>query len=166
MIITDEKLLRKECKDASIFEASEIIAKLEYELKNSTAPGIGLAANQIGIDSKVFILRTPYISLDFVNPKIIDKRDLRLLKNEGCLSFPGIYLTTKRYNEIFVIDFFRPNGIVCTGLEAVVVQHETGHLYGETMFDYQIVEPKINEKCWCNSGLKYKRCHIERVILL
>ena len=164
MIVTDESLLRKECKDASIFEASEIIAKLEYELKSSPISGIGLAANQIGIDSKVFILRTPHASLDFVNPKIIDKRDIRLLKNEGCLSFPGIYLTTKRYNEIFVIDFFRPNGIVCTGLESVVCQHEFGHLCGETMFDYQIVEPKINEKCWCNSGLKYKKCCINKQI--
>jgi peptide deformylase len=165
MIITDENLLRKECKDASIFEASEIITKLEYELKNSTAPGIGLAASQIGFYFKIFILRTKHASLDFVNPKIIDKRDLRLFKNEGCLSFPGIYLTTKRFNEIFVVDLFHPNGIICTGLEAVVVQHETGHVYGETMFDYQVVEPQINQKCWCNSGIKYKRCHMEKFIL-
>ena len=158
MIITDIKILKKECKDASIIEYNSIVSKLENELKNSSTPGIGLAANQIGIDAKVCIIRTKN-KIDLINPKIIEKYDLSLFKNEGCLSFKNQWITTARYNEIVVKDLLHPAGIICVGIDAVVVQHEVGHLYGEVMFDYQIQKPSgPNMPCWCDSGKKYKKC--------
>ena len=72
MIVTSRKSLKKECRDVSLFEAADIIKKLEVELQNSKQPGIGLAANQIGIDAKVCIIRTKN-KLDLVNPIIIEK---------------------------------------------------------------------------------------------
>jgi len=122
-----------------------------------------LAANQIGINKKICIIRAGS-KLDLVNPKIAKTYDL-MEANEGCLSFPNIFINTKRYNEILVKDDLHSAGIICTGLEAVVVQHEVGHLYGEIMFDYKIEIPKNrNDKCWCNSGKKYKKCHINQMI--
>lgn len=166
MIITDKELLIKECKEVSLFEGQDIIQKLEEELRSSAIPGIGLAANQIGIDAKVCIIRTSKFSLDLINPKIVEKYDLRLFKDEGCLSFPNNFLSTKRYNDVLVVDYLHPNGVVATDLEAVVIQHEVGHLYGETMYDYAVKLPfGPNDKCWCGSDKKYKKCCIGKDIL-
>lgn len=165
MIITDESKLRSECQDVSIFEANDIISKLEEELKSSKNTGIGLAANQIGIDKKVCIIRVGSLSLNLANPIITEKEDLCLFRNEGCLSFPDQWISTKRYNEIVVKDLFHSAGVVCSGLMAVVVQHEVGHLYGETMYDYEIKIPSgPNMPCWCKSGKKYKKCHMGKEI--
>ena len=163
MIITDKEQLRKECKDVSIFEAQDIVTKLEAELQNSNIIGIGLAANQIGIDAKVCIIRTEE-SLNLANPVIVEKHDLMVFRREGCLSFPNKWITTKRYNEILITDLFHPAGVVCTGLEAVVVQHEIGHLFGELMYDYQIKIPGRNIPCWCGSERKFKKCCLGKEI--
>ena len=82
---------------------------------------------------------------------------------EGCLSFPNSYVSTKRYNEIVVSDLI--NGkIILIGFEAVIAQHEIGHLNGEVMFDYEIKIPKLNALCWCGNKKKYKDCHNKKVI--
>lgn len=165
MIIIDEIELKKPCQDASIFEAADIIKKLEVELANSKIPGIGLSANQIGIQKRVLIIRAGKQHLNLANPEIIEKYDLSEFDNEGCLSFPEEYITTKRYAEVLIKDLFHPEGIVLTGLMAVVAQHEISHTNGETMYDYQIARPKSpNEKCWCSSNLKYKKCHQNKII--
>ena len=166
MIITNESQLRLKCEDVSIFEAHQIVSQLETELQNSKQSGIGLAANQIGINKKIAIIRVDNKELNLANPVIVEKYDLMEFRNEGCLSFPNSYISTKRYNEVLVKDMFNPNGVVCTGLVAVVVQHEIGHLYGETMYDYQIQIPSgPNMPCWCgSSGKKYKKCHMGKEI--
>ena len=162
MIVTNPNELRKECKEVSLFEAQSIIIQLEEEL-NKSSNGIGLAANQIGIDAKVCFIKVdkPFA---LVNPIIIELENLMEFHNEGCLSFPEEFVKTKRYNEVVVKDTIHPNGIVCVGLEAVVVQHEVGHLYGEIMYDYEIQTPGPNLKCWCGSDKKYKKCHMNKVI--
>ena len=158
MITTDISKLKKECRNISLIEASGIIYSLENELKTSKISGLGLAANQIDIDAKVCIIRTKN-KINLVNPKITHKYDLSLFKNEGCLSFPEQWITTARFNEIVVKDLLHPAGIICVGIDAVVVQHEVGHLYGEVMFNYQVKEPAgPNMPCWCKSGKKYKKC--------
>jgi peptide deformylase len=163
MIITDEKLLREPCEDSNVFEAQSIINRLEKELENSKISGVGLAAPQIGIKKKVCIIRTKD-EINLINPVIIEKYDLAEFKDEGCLSFPDQYVLTKRYNEVFVRDIIYPAGIILIGIDAVVAQHEIDHLYGKIMFEHQIKRPKVNEKCWCKSGKKYKKCHIKKVI--
>jgi peptide deformylase len=165
MIITNETELRQPCLDASLFEAQNIINILSKELASSNTKGVGLAANQIGINKKICIIRIDKYELDLVNPVIVDTQDLCLFKNEGCLSFPDEWLSTKRYNEVFVTDLLHPAGVVCTGLAAVVVQHEVGHLYGETMYDYRVSMPLgPNSPCWCGSGKKFKKCHTGKEI--
>lgn len=162
MIITDDKQLREPCEDTNLIEASDIINKLEAELKNSKILGVGLAAPQIGIKKRVLIIRGK-TKINLVNPVIIKQYDLMEFNDEGCLSYPDIYLTTKRFNEIFVQDLFHTAGIILVGIDAVIVAHEIDHLNGITMFDHQIKRPQVNEKCWCLAG-KYKKCHMNKVI--
>lgn len=164
MIVSDIGILRNKCKDVSIIESKNIIEKLELELKNSDVPGIGLAANQIGIDKRICIIRINDVKLDLVNPEIIEQYDLMEFENEGCLSFRNEYILTKRFNEIFIRDDLHSAGIVLTGLEAVVAQHEVGHLYGKVMYDYEITRPRVSDKCWCGSERKYKKCHMGKII--
>jgi peptide deformylase len=163
MIVTNKSELTKECRDVSLIEANNILQLLEKELANSKIAGVGLAANQIGLDAKICIIRAQN-KIDFINPTIIEQYDLMEFGNEGCLSFPGQWLLTKRYNEILVKDLWHPAGIILVGVDAVVAQHEIGHLYGETMFEYQIERPQVNAKCWCGSDRKYKKCHMRKVI--
>lgn len=157
MIITDKNKLIIECKEANLFEANKIIDQLDKELRASKT-GVGLAANQIGIDAKVCIIRLRN-EINLVNPVIVESFDKWIFKNEGCLSFVGEFITTARYNEIFVKDALHPMGFVSSGPEAVAIQHEIDHLNGKTMYDYQIKVPaNRNDLCWCGSKRKYKKC--------
>lgn len=162
MIITDEKQLRQKCEDVSVFEAHSIISQLEEHL--DTARGIGLAANQIGINKRVLIIRVRGKELNLANPEIVDQYDLSEFHQEGCLSFPEQWIRTKRYAEVVIRDMFHPAGVVLAGLEAVVAQHEIGHTLGKTMYDYEIPTLRPNDKCWCGYGKKYKKCHMGKVI--
>ena len=158
MIITDELKLNTPCENASIFEAPAIISKLWEEL-DKHPHGAGLAASQIGILKRVCIIKHHKTKIALVNPKIIETYDHMEFHNEGCLSYINQYIITNRYNEILVKDDINPNGFVSTGFEAVIIQHEIDHTLGITMIDRQIEIPLINEKCWCGSGKKYKKCH-------
>lgn len=162
MIITDSQKLKNYCREVSLFEAFDIVAKLEKELVASKS-GIGLSANQIGIDAQVCIIRAGKTHLNLANPKIIEQDDLCIFENEGCLSFPSKFITTKRYKEILVKDLFQPTGVALYGFEAVVAQHEISHCFGQTMYDFEV---KLNggDRCFCNSGKKYKLCHKNKII--
>jgi len=159
MIITDKIKLSQKCKDASLFESQIVIQKLERELLKSKT-GVGLSANQIGIDLRICIIRIKE-NISLVNPIIIESFDRSLFNNEGCLSFPEEFISTARYNEIFVKDILHPMGFIATGFEAVAIQHEIDHTNGIIMYDRQIQIPQRNEKCWCKSGKRYKSCCLE-----
>lgn len=163
MILTFEKLQLIASGDVSLFEANDIAKKLIEELDKPGVYGIGLAAPQIGIYKNVFVVKTTEGIKTFANPEIIEQTDLMEFEGEGCLSFPGKYLFTKRYNQIRIKDDI--NGeLVVVGMDAVVIQHEYSHLIGQTMFNYEIKRPGVNDKCWCGSDKKYKKCHMGKII--
>lgn len=167
MIITNEDQLIVPCKKASLLESAAVIKRLEEELKGSSPVGVGLAANQIGIDAAIAIIRmSEKYSWDLINPEIVEKDDLVLCHNEGCLSFPKQRISTVRYNEIVVKSDNYPNGLMLWGVPAIVAQHEIDHLFGVIMKNRRIEPPKPNDKCFCNSGKKYKRCHEGKEIIL
>jgi len=94
--------------------------------------GLGLAAIQIGVPYRVFAVRTDPIQVCF-NPKIVDASGDFLPAEEGCLSFPNMFVKVKRYDHIR-LRFQLHNGAFVTrkfeGLAARIVQHEQDHLDG------------------------------------
>ena len=165
MIITNKKDISIRCDEVSSFEEGMGIADLlNIELKASPTEGIGLAANQIGINKQVFILKIPVngelysTGRTFINPKIIDRKIPVIFAGEGCLSFPNEIIETIRFTELTVVDILEPTGRQLTGLEAVAAEHEFDHLQGRTMYDRRKNQIGANDRCPCDSGKKFKKC--------
>lgn len=99
--------------------------------------GIGLAANQVGLSQRIFVMEVHETYQEYINPEIIESSD-EIVRNEGCLSFPGVRASVKRYNTIKIkAKSFMGNDIEeeLTGRDAVCFQHELNHLDGITFFD-------------------------------
>lgn len=171
MIITNnEELLRIPCEDVLPEEIGPLIDQLERELSHSAKmgrPGIGLAAPQIGISKKIAIVRVgPNYNLNLVNCTIDKAFDKAIFNEEGCLSFPGRYEKTMRYQEVHIVNnAYFPNKFIATGLISVVVQHELDHLSGILLPDVAIQEKitkkikvRPNDPCPCKSLKKFKNC--------
>ena len=98
--------------------------------------GIGLAAPQIGISLKAFVINANPVLAVF-NPKIVDVSEETALLEEGCLSFPDFYVKVKRPATIKV-RFAQPNGEIVTrkygGMTARIFQHEMDHTNGILFF--------------------------------
>jgi peptide deformylase len=99
------------------------------------APGIGVAANQIGIDLSVAVIGIPSTKqpLILVNPEILKASKLLQVSEEGCLSLPGYWGRPMRSERIRV-EYQDPSGQVqrldASEYLAQVIQHETDHLNG------------------------------------
>ena len=108
------------------------------------APGIGLAAIQIGVPKRIIVMD---ISRDedkkepryFVNPVIKNKNDITSKYEEGCLSVPDQFAEIERPNECEV-EYLDYNGkkqlLKADGLLATCIQHEMDHLEGVLFIDY------------------------------
>lgn len=94
--------------------------------------GIGLSANQIGLPYRVFAVRSNPILVCF-NPRIVDSESEEVYLEEGCLTYPDLFVKIKRPRRIR-IRYTEPNGNVETrvfdGITARVMQHELDHLNG------------------------------------
>ncbi len=144
----DAKFLRKKTADFdfSRFTKKEIIelAKKMREIMIATN-GIGLSANQLGLNLKVFVVQIPktqniadnkqYI---IFNPEIIKFSKEKIIMEEGCLSVPGVYGLVERPEKITIVGQDK-NGkkikIKAWGLLARVFQHEVDHLNGILFID-------------------------------
>ena len=107
------------------------------------ANGIGLAANQVGIPLRFFILNLtadpnqPEQELVFINPEIV-KRHASTENEEGCLSLPGLYAKVRRARKIRVRAFdINANSIEIEADDLLgrAIQHETDHLDGRLFID-------------------------------
>jgi peptide deformylase len=113
--------------------------------------GIGLAANQINLQKRVFVMghNSHY---DFpkpfsvFNPEIIERSNEQILNIEGCLSFPGLYLKLKRPTWI-IAKYYDYKGfekeIKLSGYAATCFQHEYDHLNGVCFVD-KVSQMKLN----------------------
>lgn len=107
------------------------------------APGVGLAAPQVGVSKRIFVVDTAFEDEPsklhvFINPKFVVK-DGDILWEEGCLSFPGIHEEVKRAERVVVHALDRegkPFEIEAEGLTAVALQHEYDHLDGVLIVDH------------------------------
>ncbi|MEU0218215.1 peptide deformylase [Streptomyces sp. NPDC006265] len=144
--VVGNPVLHKECKD--VIDFGDAFQQLVADMFASqrTAEGVGLAANQIGVDAKVFIYDCPddegvrHTGV-VCNPKLVElPADKRRLddSNEGCLSVPTAYAPLGRpdYAEVTGQDEKgNPIKVRGTGYFARCLQHETDHLYGYLYID-------------------------------
>ena len=108
------------------------------------APGIGLAAIQIGIPKRIIVMdisreKENKNPLHFVNPEIVWKADEDIIYEEGCLSVPNQFAEINRPKECHVkyLDYFgQPQLFKAEGLLATCIQHEIDHLEGILFIDY------------------------------
>jgi peptide deformylase len=107
------------------------------------APGIGLAAPQIGILQRLTVIdisseENPDKLHTFINPQIVHAEG-RIVWEEGCLSIPGAYEKVERSNKIVVQALDRDGEefeLEADGLLAVAIQHEIDHLDGVVFLDH------------------------------
>jgi len=108
------------------------------------APGIGLAAIQIGIPKRVLVIditqkNEPKNPMFFINPEIISKSETNSSYEEGCLSVPGQFAEIERPDkcQIKYLDYYgHPKEIEAEGMLATCIQHEIDHLEGILFIDY------------------------------
>jgi peptide deformylase len=146
MIITEETKLKILCEEVeTIKEGEDIGAQLLKELTHSKN-GIGLAANQIGINKRVCVVNVKE-PLVLINPRIVEHSEEQFPFPEGCLSFPNKHIRTLRYISIIVeadnhegkLSFSAESDNINDAFECACVQHEIDHLDGITMFERAIV---------------------------
>jgi len=149
-------LINKKLKEVSV-EEGRIIATELFQILNKRGDGIGLAANQVGIDAQVAVVNV-IEPLVLINPKIIHKEH-PIDYFEGCLSYPKKGTPTKRYRDIIIQTAQSESGWYFSGadslqnvrgsweeknkedeqerriLESICVQHEIDHLNGITIHD-------------------------------
>ena len=180
-------LINKPLKKVSVEEGMEIAKEL-FDILNKRQDGIGLAANQVGIDAQVAVVnvREPLV---LINPQY-EQLGNEIQYYEGCLSFQGKGVNTKRYDSVVIKTEQDESSWYFSGapnptdgqsgwekrernkndaelrlLETICIQHEIDHLRGLTIMDRQIIntiktQNKIgrNDPCHCGSGKKYKKC--------
>jgi len=117
------------------FNAEEFAEKLVNIMQNRN--GIGIAANQIGVPYSIFAIASDPIYVCF-NPMIVHESEEQVLLEEGCLSFPDLFVKIKR-PKLIRLRFADYNGNVHTfkfeGITARAIQHEMDHLKGELFFN-------------------------------
>jgi len=107
------------------------------------APGVGLAAPQVGVLKRLFVMdcssgKDRKQKVVLINP-VIENEEGEQIGDEGCLSFPGVFLEVKRPQRV-VVRALDLDGSELTrdvmDLEARCVSHETDHLDGELFINY------------------------------
>ena len=161
-------LIKKKLREVSV-EEGLVIAEELFQILNKRGDGIGLAANQVGINAQVAVVnvREPLV---LINPKYI-KKENEIIYGEGCLSFPNRAIRTKRYRDIVISTEQSEANWYFSGaeensdgksgwdkgnmkedqenriLESVCIQHEIDHLNGITIHDREIkLEPTRAKK--------------------
>ena len=144
--VVGNPVLHRECRDVTAFD-DELTALIDDMFASQrAAEGVGLAANQVGVDLKVFVYDCPdddnvrHVGA-ICNPVLEElPADQRHLddSNEGCLSVPGAYMELAR-PDYAVVRGLDPQGnpvrVHGRGYFARCLQHETDHLYGRLYID-------------------------------
>lgn len=144
IVIEPDPILRK--KSTSLEQVDDSLRKLLDDMLETmySAPGIGLAAVQIGILKRLIVIDTSKEKnkkepLFLINPEIIYKSKTTSIYEEGCLSLPGHFAEIERPAECHV-KFIDYNGkkkeIKADGLLSTCIQHEVDHLNGILFIDY------------------------------
>jgi peptide deformylase len=144
----DPILKKKSSNIPDIYEGLEDLIKNMFDTMYQ-AKGVGLAAPQIGLPFRVFVIDpTPYADEDktvnhlkkvFINPSIIETSGEKSLFNEGCLSIPDIREEIERLGKITIVyqdEKRKELTETYTGIAARVIQHEYDHVEGKLFTDH------------------------------
>jgi len=114
-----------------------LINRLKMTMKQFS--GLGLSANQCGVFERVFVIGTEHFQFACINPKIIDQSAEMIKDNEGCLSYPALYLKIERPSWIMA-SFYNERGerveMKMEGLTARCFQHELDHMNGVKFIEH------------------------------
>ena len=183
----ENPLIQKRLREVSVEEGMAIATEL-FQILNKRGDGIGLAANQVGIDAQVAVVnvREPLV---LINPKYI-KKENEIMYGEGCLSYPGHAIRTKRYRDVIISTEQSESNWYFSGakensdgksgwdkgnmkqdqelrlLESVCIQHEMDHLMGKTIHEREVkLEPtKVEKKIGRNQLVTIKKGDAVKVL--
>lgn len=123
--------------------------------------GAGLSANQVGLPYRVFVMGNKEDKIVFFNPTVVGVSKEEVAMQEGCLSFPGFYLTLRRPKEV-VIEWQNAKGEIQTGkfqsIGARVILHEYDHMEGIN-FTFHASQFKLKWELdkWKKKQLKFQK---------
>ena len=169
IVIEPDPILRKKSEplekvDDEIREILDDMLETMY-----AAPGIGLAAVQVGILKRIIVIdiskdKEKKSPLFLINPEIISKSKKTSVYEEGCLSLPGHFAEIERPAEC-QIKFVDYNGkekeLMANGLLATCIQHEVDHLNGVLFIDYL---SKLKKDMIVKKLIKHKK-ELNKVVL-
>lgn len=116
---------------------NNLIQRLKMTMKLYS--GIGLSANQCGVQSRVFVMYLNNDIIACINPEVVETSSELNRSKEGCLSFPGMYLTIPR-NEWIIVKFTNEKGdemkARLDGIAARCFLHELDHMNGVKFTDH------------------------------
>ena len=169
ILIEPDPFLRKKCE--TVETVDDHLRKLMKEMLETmyNAPGIGLAAIQIGILKKIIVIdiskdKDEKKPLFLVNPEIVFTSKKTSVYEEGCLSLPGQFAEIERPAEcrIKYVDFNgKANELKAHGLLSTCIQHEVDHLNGILFIDYL---SKLKKTMIIKKLLKQKKS-LERIVV-
>ena len=170
ILIEPDKILRQ--KSISVEKVDREVQQLMDDMLDSmyAAPGIGLAAIQIGIPKRVIVMD---ISKDnknknpmyFVNPEIVWKGTDKSIYEEGCLSVPDQFAEIERPKscDVKFLDYSgEPQFLKTEGLLATCIQHEIDHLEGILFIDYLSI---LKKSMIIKKLSKHKKENIDRIVV-
>jgi len=162
--ILREKSLKVELVDKDLQTLMDDMLETMY-----AAPGIGLAAIQVGVPKRAIVLDlapkdSPKNPMYFVNPEIIEKSKTNTTYEEGCLSVPGQFAEIDRPDKCHIkyLDYYgQPQEIKAEGMLATCIQHEIDHLEGILFIDYL---SKLKKSMIVKKLFKQKK-ELERIVV-
>lgn len=142
MLTLDNSILNQVCDPVSLANPKKNLAMAQRLFQTMIQQrGIGLAANQVGINARLFVMLVDNQVFHCFNPVILESSDLQCDLQEGCLSFPDQFLSIARPEQIRV-QYTNAHGKITeqslSGWAARCFQHELDHLNGITMHERQL----------------------------
>ena len=177
--VYDSAVLRQIAQpiDANYPNLKELIAEMFESMEQSD--GIGLAAPQIGLSIRLFVVDASAFAEEnpelkgfrraFINAQILERGTETVSFNEGCLSLPGIHGDVVRPTSIrmsYCDENFVPHEETFSGIVARIIQHEYDHIEGKLFVDHfsavkkRLVQSKLKNIARGNFSAEYP-CKIE-----
>lgn len=168
-----DSVLRDACENIIKGETDVLSLSRDMFETMSQADGIGLAAPQIGISKRIFVVDGTSLEDEemssfkkvFINPIILEEDGDEWEFEEGCLSIPGVRAGVFRKSEILIRYFdenWNEKEESYSGMKARIIQHEYDHIEGKLFVDYlssikrKLIKNKLSEISKGNCEVAYK----------